>query len=167
MTSPSSTQTGAIAENLVANALMIESGGRLSTFRADADDDGIDLLLYDKDSGKAIPAQVKSRTVTLKNRRSGERGDICHFELRIKTYRADRFAAAILVKTTDHGYSIECSWVVPMTEFGSIARRGRTKYVIRASRSSSSRDRFTRYRCHSTTEMFNHVAALLAGAPSH
>lgn len=63
MTKPSSTQIGAVAENPVANALMVESAGRLSPFSPVADDDGIDLLIYDKESGRALPAQVKSRTV--------------------------------------------------------------------------------------------------------
>ena len=61
----SSTQIGTIAENHVANMLMITSGGRLSAFQPVADDDGIDLLIYDKKSGRALPAQVKSRTVTI------------------------------------------------------------------------------------------------------
>ena len=50
-----STQIGALAENVVANELMIESGGRLSPFQPIADDDGIDLLVYDKVTGNALP----------------------------------------------------------------------------------------------------------------
>lgn len=55
MNRPTSTQLGAIAEILIANALMVHSGGRLSPFTAMADDDGIDLLVYDKQSGQALP----------------------------------------------------------------------------------------------------------------
>ena len=58
----SATQIGAIAENLVANELMIESKGRLSSFQPVADDDGINVLIYDKQTGRAVPIQIKTRT---------------------------------------------------------------------------------------------------------
>lgn len=76
MPQPTSTQIGSIAENLVANALMVASHGRLSPFWPVADDDGIDLLIYDKESGRALPAQVKSRTVALKRRGSAKSGEV-------------------------------------------------------------------------------------------
>ena len=60
-----STQIGAIAESLVANAIMVHSKGRLSPFVPLADDDGIDLLVYDKRTGRAVSLQIKARTVTL------------------------------------------------------------------------------------------------------
>jgi hypothetical protein len=63
--SVTSTQIGTLAENLVANSLLLESDGRLSPFNPVADDGGIDLLIYDKDTGNAIPLQVKSRTKTM------------------------------------------------------------------------------------------------------
>jgi hypothetical protein len=61
----SSTQIGVLAENLVANELMIESEGRLSPFQPIADDDGIDVLIYDKITGNALPVQIKARTNTI------------------------------------------------------------------------------------------------------
>jgi hypothetical protein len=61
----SGTQIGAIAENHVANMLIITTGGRLSEFQRVADDDGIDLLIYEKRSGRALPPQVKCRTVAI------------------------------------------------------------------------------------------------------
>ena len=94
----SSTQIGAIAENHVTNMLIITSGGRLSAFQPVADDDGIDLLIYDKKSGRALPAQVKSRTVTINRSGSQERSDIVHFEIREATYRVG--AAARLTRRT-------------------------------------------------------------------
>lgn len=57
-----STQKGAIAENIVANDVMIETEGRLSPFSPISDDEGIDFLIYDKHTGKSIPIQIKSRT---------------------------------------------------------------------------------------------------------
>jgi hypothetical protein len=57
----SSTQIGVLAENLVAN----EPEGRLSPFQPIADDDGIDVLIYDKITGNALPVQIKARTNTI------------------------------------------------------------------------------------------------------
>lgn len=165
MPQPTSTQLGAIAENLVANTLMLESAGALSPFLPQADDDGIDLLIYDKQTGKALPVQVKSRTVTLKKRGSGERGSVVHFEIRAATYRADRFAAAILVLTAESGYSIDCAWVVPMREIPEIARSNGKKYIIRASKNPRSSDKFTPYRCHSNAELHQRVLEQLSVVP--
>jgi hypothetical protein len=61
-----STQVGLLAENLVTNALLIAFDGRLAPFRPVADDYGIDLLVYDKATGRSLPLQVKARTKTLK-----------------------------------------------------------------------------------------------------
>lgn len=145
---------------------MVESGGRLSPFTPQADDDGIDLLIYDKDSGRALPAQVKSRTVTLKKKGTEERGDVVHFEVRHATFRAERYAAAILVLTAKSGYEVDTAWVVPMASLPGIARRGETKFVVRASRSAKSKDRCTPYRCASPAELYDRILAMLAAAPS-
>ena len=69
---PTSTQIGAVAENLIANAQMLESNGGLSPLSTVVDDGGIDLFVSDKESSAAIPVQVKSRTVALKKRGSQE-----------------------------------------------------------------------------------------------
>ncbi len=86
----SSTQIGALAENLVANELMIESKGRLSAFQPVADDDGIDVLVYDKVTGNACPIQIKARTLTIRKRASKERGNTVHFEVRKATFKENR-----------------------------------------------------------------------------
>ena len=56
------TQIGAIGESVVAAGLTLASRGRLAPFKPFADDDGIDLLIYDKETKRALPIQVKSRT---------------------------------------------------------------------------------------------------------
>lgn len=75
---------------------MLRSEGRLSPFSPVADDDGIDLLIYDKLTGRALPAQVKSRTVALKRRGKEDRGNTVHFEVRKATFRGDRHACCLL-----------------------------------------------------------------------
>ena len=55
------TQIGTIGEMTVASQLMLASGGRFSPFLPFADDDGIDLIIYDKVTGISLPVQVKAR----------------------------------------------------------------------------------------------------------
>ena len=55
------TQKGAIGESIVAIQLIVESGGRLSPFEPLADDDGIDLLIYDKQTGYSAPASSQDK----------------------------------------------------------------------------------------------------------
>lgn len=147
----SSTQIGAIAENHVANMLMITTDGRLSAFQPVADDDGIDLLIYDKRSGRALPAQVKCRTVTINKSGTSERSDTVHFELRKATYR-DRPACAIFVLLTEDASAIAMAWVFPLSDMRKYARAGTItddakKYVIRCSRAPNTKDRHSAVRC--------------------
>ena len=156
----SSTQIGAIAENLVANALMLESKGRLSPINPVADDDGIDLLIYDKQTGKAVPVQVKSRTLTLKRRGSEHRGNVVHLEVRAATWKSDEFAYLIAVLLKPDVSTIERAWLIPMKRLPSIARQTKTKFVIRANRNASSKDRFTSFRCESAAELARRITLL-------
>ena len=153
MERPSSTQIGAIAVNHVANALMISSRGRFSVFTPAADDDGLDLLVYDKTSGHAFPIQVKSRTVTLKKRGSGERGNIVHFELRKATYREERYGYAVLVLLSADASAVERAWLVPMRELKKYAASRRNKYVLRPSKVQFSSDRYTMLQCEDLAEL--------------
>lgn len=159
---PSSTQIGAIAESLVANALILHSGGRLSPFAAIADDDGIDMLVYDKKSGRALAAQVKSRTVALKRRGSTERGNIVHFGVRRATFRSDREGCVILVLLRDAD-AIERAWVISTGEFERLAACRRDVLVVRASKADGSEDCFRPYRCDSPMQLAERVLAKLDG----
>lgn len=165
MPTPSSTQIGAIAENLIATILTIESGGRIAAFKPIADDDGIDLLVYDKDRGKALPLQVKSRTVTLNRPGTQLRGDTAHFQFRIATFNATRYAAAVLVLSSNNGYGMECGWVIPMSDLQRLARTTDTRLVVRASRAVLANDKFLPYRCASRSELCSRLSQFLSAAP--
>lgn len=54
-----STQKGVIAENIVANELIIQTDGRFSPFSPITDEEIDLLLIYDKKTGKALPLQIK------------------------------------------------------------------------------------------------------------
>lgn len=149
----SSTQIGAIAENLVASLLIRDSSGRLSPFWAIADDDGIDLLVYDKKTGRALPIQVKSRTKALKKRGTEDRGSVVHFEVRDKTIKSDDFAHLVAILLSDDLAHCECAWFLPLKEVIRIGARKTGKYVIRPSRSVGSRDKFVPYRCLTSVDL--------------
>ena len=158
-----STQIGAIAENIVANSFMRESCGRLSPFWPIADD-GIDLLIYDKVTGKAVPIQVKSRTKALKKKGTEDRGNVVHFEVRATAIKDDDFAYLVAVLLSEDLSHIDCSWFIPMKTVLSGARKGNGKFVIRASRSSQSKDRFTPFRCESLLVLAQRAIAVLEGS---
>ena len=153
----STTQIGAIAESLVANAIMVQSKGRLSPFVPLADDDGIDLLVYDKKTGRAVSLQIKARTVTLFKPGTRERGNQCHFTIRQATFRHDRHAWLLGVLLAEDLCSIECGWVMPMSVLPKIANKKTKTFAISPNRGAASRDKFTEYRCQSADAIVKRI----------
>ncbi len=149
----SSTQIGAIAENLAANELMIQSGGRLSPFQPIADDDGIDVLIYDKVTGLAIPIQIKARTNTINKSGTQERGNIVHFEVRKSTHRDDRRAMLLCLLLDTSMRETARAWLMPLGELASITSERKEKYVIRANRDRTSTDKYRRFQCSDMGEV--------------
>jgi hypothetical protein len=141
----SSTQVGVLAENLVINALMLSSNGRFAPFRPVADDDGIDLLLYDKNSGRVVPLQVKARTRTLKKPRSSERGNVVHFQVRRQAIRHFGMARLLAILLREDATSIDAAWLIPMGQLATLARQSRDNLVIRPSISARSKDKCRPY----------------------
>jgi hypothetical protein len=141
------TQKGAIGENVVVSALLRESGGRLSPFYSIADDDGIDLLIYDKKTGVAIPVQVKSRTSTPNKPGTTKPGNGVHFEVRTAALREFDDAHLVAVLLNGDMNDIRCSWLIPMQVLQSVARVTEEKLVIRPNSAKSSLDKFTPFRC--------------------
>ncbi|WCE31682.1 hypothetical protein [Vibrio sp. SCSIO 43137] len=154
-----STQIGAIAENLAANELMIESDGRLSPFQPIADDDGIDVLVYDKVTGGALPIQIKARTNTIKKAGKEERGNTVHFEVRKATHREDRYALLLCILLSQDLRSTERAWLLPLSELSSITNTKAKKYVIRANKQLSTSDRYKKYQCTSIAEVGQRLIA--------
>ena len=150
------TQIGTIGEVTVAAQLMLASEGRLSPFLPFADDDGLDLIVYDKVTGISLPVQVKART-------SGKlgRSDTVLFDVRRKTFsaHADSFLLAILLDMT--GGNILRAWLIPMSELSHIARVKSEKLSITPSAKKESKDRYTPYRCIDMTEVARRMAGYL------
>lgn len=133
---------------------MLLSDGRLSPFLPLADDDGLDLIVFDKETGASLPIQVKARTTMtlLKN------GTI-QFDLRAKTYsdRKNGYMLAILFDTKDA--QIDNSWLIPLNELPNVARVGKDKFTIVPSTKETSRDRYSSYRCGDLSEVVKRLIA--------
>src|SRR5512139_2506917 len=106
VTSLTTTQIGAVGEALVAAGLTLGSGGRLTPFRPFADDDGTDLLLFDKVTKKAVPIQIKCRTKT-----DGTDAETVEFNVRLKTYAQD--GAVFILAVLLEGVSVLMAWLIP------------------------------------------------------
>lgn len=141
-----STQIGAIGESVVAIGLTLASRGRLAPFSPFADDDGIDLLIYDKETKRAIPIQVKSRT-----KFDNDKAQTVQFDVQKSTF-TDKGGSHLLAVLLD-GANLVCAWLVPMNEMVDTARDGGNKLIIVPSAKPTSNDRFTPYRRHSFEEI--------------
>jgi len=146
--SMTATQIGTIGEVTVAAQLMLGSDGRFSPFLPFADDDGIDLIVYDKATGRSLPVQVKART----SAKLGK-SDTIVFDVRRKTFNDHdgAFLLAILLDMT--GGCIQRAWLIPMSELSDVARERPDKLSISPSAKEGSKDRYTPYRCVDMAEV--------------
>ena len=155
----SSTQIGVIGENLLINAVMKASDGRLSPFQPIADDDGLDVLFFDKQTGRSIAIQLKCRTNTL-HKKSGARGNVAHFELRKSTFNQTRKAWLVAALCNEDLTQFETTWFIPFSELPLLAAERADKWVIRPSKSATSRDRCSPFRCGSADDLAERILLL-------
>jgi hypothetical protein len=121
-----------------------------------ADDTGIDLLIYDKVTGHALPVQVKTRTKTLKRHPK-----ILHFQVRKATFKEEQHAylLAVYVDTKEKSWVIGRAWLIPMRELQIVAGDRTERLVFRPSIDIRSKDKYSRYRCENMSEV---VARMIA-----
>ena len=134
----SSTQIGAIGENLLVNAVMKASDGRLSPFQPLADDDGLDVLFFDKLTGNSVAIQLKCRTVSVRKRNSDERGNAVHFQVRHATFKEARRAYLIAALFNEELTHFICTWLIPMELLPEIGMDISGKYIVRPSKAAGS-----------------------------
>lgn len=134
-----STQIGAIGEAVVAAGLILASGGRLAPFKPFADDDGTDLLLFDKVTKRATPLQIKCRTGL-----DHPRHETVEFNVRLSTFA--REGNGFLLGAVLDGASVKISWLVPAADLARIAARKPDKLVMVASAKTGSNDRYRPFR---------------------
>ena len=140
------TQIGAVSEHMVAAQLMLASGGRLSPYLPIADDNGVDLMIHDKQTKRTMPIQVKSRTGLDK-----AAGGTVQFDIRRSTFSEDGYLLAVLFGAGCA--EIDRAWLIPMAELPSVANARADKYAITPSPKDTSQDRYTPYRCRDLAEV--------------
>jgi len=135
----STTQIGALGEAIISVGLMHASQGRLSPFKPLADDHGTDLLLFDKDTQRAFPLQIKCRTGF-----DDQAAQTVQFDVRLKMYveEGDGFILAALLDQTQ----VHTAWLFSAREWKSLARLTPDKGVIVPSAKPTARDKFQPYR---------------------
>ncbi|WP_395023380.1 hypothetical protein [Dongia sp.] len=155
-----STQVGVIGENLLINEIMKASEGRLAPFQPMADDDGLDVLFYDKITGNSVAVQLKCRRAALKSARTKKPGNTIHFEVRKATLKEARQAYLVGALFNPEITEFLATWLVPLDQLQKIARSTPTKFVIRPSKSEESQDRFVSFRCSNIVELARRIIDL-------
>lgn len=162
----SETQKGSIAENLICNWLIIGSGGRLSPYQPVADDAGVDLLVYDRDTQRTLLLQIKGRTRT-EATTAKKRG--VRFNLRTATFeeRPNFYIAGVLLDATLQ--MPEALWLIPsaVVERNAIHSRkdedgNSTRLAVCCSASCTSGDKWCQYRAHSIKDFVTLVYQALS-----
>lgn len=148
----SSTAKGYIAEKIIGNLILTASRGELVPYLPVIDDAGVDLIVYSKRRNRVLRLQVKSRFSTLRRHPNN-----VHFEVRRKVFRASRnlFIVCTLIDASSN--VPKCSWLIPSAAFGRGARWSAKKLVIRPSISAASSDRWSAYRCVTTTGLIRGI----------
>src|SRR5690606_17106698 len=116
-------------ENLLVNAVMKASGGRLTPFQPLADDDGLDVLFFDKMTGNSVAIQLKCRTVTIRKRNSQERGNIVHFQVRQATFNDARRAYLVAALVNEDLTNFIATWLIPMEILPDVAKDISSRWV--------------------------------------
>jgi hypothetical protein len=156
----SSTQKGVIAEHIVANELMIQTDGRFSPFSPLADE-GIDLLIYDKKTGRVVPIQIKSRTGGITKK--GKETNTIHFEIRSVSLKNEKSVYFLAVLIDKDIRSVERAWLIPIKDISTLLnmRKKQSKYIMRANRSLSTKDKFSKYKCQNMIEVAQRIKKIL------
>jgi len=163
MSTPSSTpklsptQIGIIGENLLVNAVMKASGGQLSPFKPVADDDGLDVLFFDKKTGNSVAIQLKCRTTTDRRSKSTKRGNTAQFNVRIATFNEARRAFLVAALLNEEQTGFECTWFIPMEHLPKVSTVKPKTLVITPSRAKDSDDKYKKYRCETPEELAKRV----------
>jgi hypothetical protein len=149
-----STQIGAMGECVAAAGILEGSVGRLSPFKPVADDDGMDLLLFDKLARKAIPLQIKTRRSY-----DDPKAQTVQFDVRLKTFAREGEGYVLCIKLD--AVTIDTLWLIPAAEFAGVAKESPTHLIIVPSAKPTSRDRFTPYRVKGFGEVADRIIARL------
>jgi len=127
---------------------MLVSGGRFSTFTPQADDDGLDLIVLDKQTRRTIPVQVKACFA-----RQDPSPATVQFDTRLKTFRELAGSYVLCAAIDPATAAIWRAWLIPMIELRSVSNATSAKLAITPNPSMRSADRYTSWRCQSIGEV--------------
>jgi hypothetical protein len=145
------TQKGTIGENLLANAVMKASNGRLSPFHPLADDDGLDVLFFHKDTGNSVAIQLKCRLKT------DSKGNTAQFDVRKSTFKEERHAFLVAALLNAEMTGFDRTWFIPMKDLPGISNVKSNKYVITPSKAEHSKDKYVQYRCQTPEQLADRI----------
>jgi hypothetical protein len=163
----SSTQIGAIGENLLINAVMKASEGRLTPFQPLADDCGLDVLFFDKVTGASVAIQLKCRTATIRDPYTGKPTNTVHFHVRKATFDEARRAYLVPALFNEDLTQFIATWFIPMGLLPTLSKDIGGRLVIRPSKSATSADRFSPYRCANPLELSQRILAVCEMTPEN
>jgi hypothetical protein len=161
----SSTQIGTIGENLLVNAVMKASNGRLSPFLPLADDDGLDVLFFDKETGSSVAIQLKCRTDTDRKSNSKERGNTAQFDVRKATFKEARSAYLVAALFNKAMTDFDCTWFISLEELAKISNVKANKYVITPSKAEHCKDKYEKYRCQTPEQLADRIIEECKSSP--
>ena len=147
------TQIGAVGVSIVAARLIASSEGRLCPFLPVADDGGVDLLIFDKETRHAVPVQVKTRMVTL------TRYPNCvYFQVRKKTLSQTPGTVVVAMLFDWAEQRPRWMWLLPGDVLGRGARSSGANYVLLPSIAMGffTRNRFQLNSCNLYFTFFRH-----------
>jgi hypothetical protein len=122
-----------------------------------SDDHGIDLVVYDKQTGRALPIQVKSWLLDPE-----KPVKIVQFDVQKTTFSKVKSGALICVVMDMETLAINIAWMIPMTDIPIVATDRPGKYVLAPSRLPTSKDKYSGHRHGSIKSLTDAVEALLA-----
>lgn len=137
----SSSQKGWITEGLVAMAMILHSGGRLAPYSPAADDHGIDLLVYDKQTARTVALQVKAWTS------QPDKAGTIQFDTRKATFQVWPNLFSVMVYVPFPSTVIEQVWLIPSEDIPTVAHSYKSKYALTCSIKPESKDKASAYRC--------------------
>jgi hypothetical protein len=134
-------QKGKIVELYVASILMAATKGRLSAFVPLSDDDGVDLIVLDKETKTSLPVQIKGAFL----KEEAKRPQV-HFDLRHATYDETGHTLVIAIALDAETMLFRSAWAIPSKEIPQIANKTKTNYQLHPNASMSAKDKYAPYR---------------------
>lgn len=139
----SSKQKGNILEKRFIELVTLGSGGKLSCYSPDSDDDGIDFIVTEKGYFNPLYFQIKGRY----NLNNGQYSQ----DVGCNTFSANEKFFICFFRFNLKDYTIENLWVVPSTELATgtnllCSATGKKKYRFSASVNDSTNVRWSAFR---------------------